>query len=300
MGGQTTQQTQQIQQTQPYAPAAGAMQGILANVGMVSPQLSGVEQNALGNLDTLGAAGNQFAPQIGGVANTLLSGGGANNFAPMASDAYAQLRSDLNPYASGQYLNPYSTPGFGAALSTLNSDITNQINSQFAAAGRDMSGMNTQTLARGLSQGEGQLIANQYNQNVQNQLGAANALYGAGNSTTGLLAGLNQTALGNQQAGISAADAANQAQQYGPLLQLQAEAQRRGIPLQTMAAQMGITLPAAQAFSQQNGQSTTAQSVPLSQQLVGGAIGSLGLLGGLGAFGQNGFLNFSRQPTRTT
>ena len=42
----------------------------------------------------------------------------------------------------------------------------------FAGAGRDLSGLNTQTLARGLSQGEGQLVANQYNANVANQLGA--------------------------------------------------------------------------------------------------------------------------------
>ncbi len=40
-------------------------------------------------------------------------------------------------------------PGFGDAMKTLNSDISNQVNGQFAAAGRDLSGMNTQTLARG-------------------------------------------------------------------------------------------------------------------------------------------------------
>ena len=45
--------------------------------------------------------------------------------------------------------------------------------------------MNTQTLARGLSQGEGQLIANQYNQNVQNQLGAMGSSYDANNTTGG-------------------------------------------------------------------------------------------------------------------
>ena len=176
----------------------------------------------------------------------------------------------------------------------MNSDITNQVNSQFAGAGRDMSGMNTQTLARGLAQGEGQLIANQYNQNVGNQLGAMGALYGAGNTTGGLLSGLNQQGLANQQAGIGATDAATQAQQYGPMLQLQTEAARRGIPLQALAQQMGIALPAASAFGTQTGNTTgqTTTQLPLAQQLVGGGIGLAGLLGGTGAFGKNGWLNF--------
>ena len=189
----------------------------------------------------------------------------------------------LNPYLQSSFLDPRNTPGFSDALNAVNSDITNQVNGQFAAAGRDMSGMNSQALARGLSQGEGQLVANQYNQNVQNQLGAANSLYGAGNATGGLLSGFRQQAMANQQAGIGAADQANQAQQYGPLLQLQAEATRRGIPLQTLAAQ-STRCRRAQAFGTTigNTQGTTTTSVPPLQQIIGGAVGGLGLLGGLG------------------
>jgi hypothetical protein len=208
----------------------------------------------------------------------------------MLNNAYAQYQKQLNPYLQSSFLDPRNTPGFGDALGALNSDITGQINGMFAGAGRDLSGMNTQALARGLSQGEGQLIANQYNQNVGNQLGAAGSLYGAGNTTGGLLTGLNQQGLANQQAGIGASQQATQAQQYGPMLQLQAEAQRRGIPLQTLAAQMGIALPAGQAFGTQATTGQTTTSVPLTQQLVGGAIGGAGLLGGMGAFGQNGWL----------
>jgi hypothetical protein len=84
-----------------------------------------------------------------------------------------------------------------------------------------------QSLARGLGQGEGGLIQSQYNQNVANQLGAANSLYGAGNSTAGLLSNLDQTRLANMQAGINAADAANNAQMWGPQQMLQVEAAPR-------------------------------------------------------------------------
>jgi hypothetical protein len=60
------------------------------------------------------------------------------------------------------------------------------------------------------------------------------------------------------QAGIGAADAALKAQTWGPMQMLQVEAQRRGIPLQTLAAQYGMVLPAAQAFGTQSASGTSA------------------------------------------
>jgi hypothetical protein len=60
-------------------------------------------------------------------------------------------------------------------------------------------------LARGLAQGEGGLIANQYNADAARALGAAGTLYNAGNTTAGTLSGLNQTALGNELQGAGLA-----------------------------------------------------------------------------------------------
>jgi len=295
MGGQTQQNQQQqtVQQTAPWAPAAGTISSLLSQLNGISPNLTATETGALNQLSALGAAENPYASGAGNVASTLLAGGGPDRTG-LVNDAYAQYQAQLNPYLQASFLDPRNTPGFSDALNAVNSDIANQINGQFAAAGRDLSGMNTQALARGLSQGEGQLIANQYNQNVANQLGAASSLFSASGSTAGLLSGLDQTRLTNMQAGIPAAQQALQAQQYGPLLELQAEAQRRGIPLQTLAAQMGIALPAGQAFGSTAGNQTgtLTTSVPLAQQIVGGIIGGGGLLGGIGAFGKNGWLNF--------
>ena len=90
---------------------------------------------------------------------------------------------------------------------------------------------------------------NEYNLSVAGQLGALNSLYGAGDTTAGLLSTLDQARLGNMKAGIGAADAAITAQIWGPTQMLAVEAQRRGIPLQTLAAQYGMVLPAAQAFA---------------------------------------------------
>jgi hypothetical protein len=102
-GGQNQNQTSV---TTPWAPAAGQVQGVLGQLGTVSTSLTPVEQQALGQLTSLGQQGNQFAPAIGTVANTLLYGGGANNQAglisnpelmsagclPRAQSVYAQLK----------------------------------------------------------------------------------------------------------------------------------------------------------------------------------------------------------------
>jgi hypothetical protein len=61
-------------------------------------------------------------------------------------------------------------------LQGVGNSITNQINGQFAAAGRVLSPANTTALSYGLEQGEAPIIANQYNQNVAAQQGAAGQL----------------------------------------------------------------------------------------------------------------------------
>ena len=123
-------------------------------------------------------------------------------------------------------------------LDTLTGDITNKTNAYYAGAGRDLSGANAQNLTRGLASGLAPALLGQYNQNIQNQLGAAGSLYGAANTTGGLLSGLSQTALANQGTGVDAATAALAARDspYNQLLAIQSAAQ--GIPLR----QPGATL----------------------------------------------------------
>ena len=67
-------------------------------------------------------------------------------------------------------------------------------------------------------------------------MAAAGSLYGAANTTGGLLSGLNQTALANQGTGVDAATAALAARDspYNQLLAIQAAQQ--GIPLQNLGA----------------------------------------------------------------
>src|SRR6516164_2845769 len=232
--------------TNPWAPAQPFLSGILAQLQgqLASASLTPQESAALSGLSGGSNYIGQFLPQATDLANTLFAGGDAQAQAPMVSGAYQQYRAELNPYLQTSFLDPRSTPGLSDALAAANADITNQVNGMFAGAGRDLSGLNTQALARGLSQGEGQLIANQYNANAANQLGAMGSLYGAGNTTAGLLSSLNQQALANRQAGLGVASTGQSFANMPYEQQLAAAAQARGIPLQTLQtlAQLGVPI----------------------------------------------------------
>ena len=112
----------------------------------------------------------------------------------------------------------------------------------------------------------------------------------AGNTTASGLTGLSQTQLNNPLQGASLAG------QVPGLLTAPAQAQlaaantAHGLPLQNLAQYQSLLTPLAQLGSQTLGmsQGTTTQSVPLSQQIAGGAIGGLGLLGSLGGLPTGG------------
>ena len=269
MGGTSKQETTQSSTTAPWTDAQPALQGILSQLqgNLSNTGLTGTENAAYGNKVTNASnysAG--YAPQIGNFANELLSGGGATNQAGNVNANYQRYVDQTNPLASNTNYNPYDTPGFKDALNTTISDITNSTNGQFAAAGRDFSGMNSQTLGRGILQGVAPTIAAQYNQNVQNQQGAAGNLYNAGNTNAGIQSGLQQQALANKAQGVGVAGAGLDAANAGPNAALEAEAARRGVPVQALGLLAQIGVPIAGLGSQSTGQSnTTKQASPLEQ-----------------------------------
>lgn len=268
--------------TNPWDQSVPLMGGILKLLGDQGANYN-TTPTQTGAINTIeGNAGNfNFTPQIANGVSTLLSGGNAMSYSPMVNDAYRTFVNQTNPLASNTNYNPYSTPGFSDAVSTLTSDITNNANSQFAAAGRDGSPANSQAVARGIAQGIAPVIASQYNQNVANQQGAAGNLYSAGNTTANTLTGYNQQGNNNTLAGISAIPGAVTAANSGPNSILEAEAQRYGIPVNNlgMLAQIGVpiaqlgrsTTSTGSTSSNSTGNSTTnQQNTPsLLQQIQG-------------------------------
>lgn len=275
MGGKS--ETTQQSTTEPWKPAQPALNGILGQLQGLIPNsgLTSGMQSAIGQLETNAQGGNPFTGQITDAVNGLLSGGNANATAPAVQSAFDTFKAQTNPLASNTNYDPMQTPGLADSLKTMMGDIGTSINGQFAAAGRDLSGMNTQTLARGITQGLAPVLTGQYNQNVQNQQGAARGLYDAGNTTSGLLSGMNQQGLANQVQGIASSGDALTAQNYGPATRLQLEQLKQGIPMQNLGLLTQIGVPIAGLGTQSQGTSSTTQPWSQTFAQVAGGLGSL-------------------------
>ena len=277
--------------TNPWAPTIPGLQGIISKLTGMSTDVTPGQTTALGNLTgALSGVGN-FGGQAGGLANKLF---GSNNDANkgILSGAYAGMKDTLSPYMSSSFLNPMSTPGFSDAYSAMKSDITNSVNGQFAAAGRDMSPANSKALSEGMSRGLGGLIQNQYNQNVGAQQGAANSLFGAGANTASGLTGLDQTAVSNWLSGMGVAGQIPGLTAAPGMAQLGAETQAGQLPFQNLSWLTSGLLPISALGSQGTSHTqgtVTKETDPLSN-IIGGVSGAAGLIGGTGGFGPAGWL----------
>lgn len=279
MGGTSTSSQTQSSSTTPWSTAAPALSGILGGINALTPSagLNATEQGAIAQLVGNAQAGNPYAGAIGAGASSLLGGGGATANNGAIAQNLASYRGLLAPYASGAMIG--DNAALQGQLDTAASDATNQINSAFAAAGRDLSPGNSQALARGITQAQAPIIASQYNQDVANQLAAANALYGAGNSTYGLINDSQAAANTNIQNGANLANTALTAQNYAPNALLNAEQQAFSIPASNYATLLGAVSPVAQSFGTTNGSSTGSQTESAAQQFGQLASGFGSLLG---------------------
>lgn len=281
MGGQSTSTQTQQSQTAPWAAAQPMLQTILGQIGtgLNNTSLTSSETTALDTLRSSAAQGNPYAGQIAGYATSLLDGGGATAQAGNVRDNLAAYRGWLTPYANGGMVG--ANPALTAQLAQIQSDVGNSVNSQFAAAGRDFSGANQMAYGRGVAAAEAPVIAAQYNQDVANRIAAANALYNAGNTTANTLTQMQQGDLANRGQGVTAAQSALDARNYGANATLAEEAQRRGIPVQALSLLAQIGVPIAQLGQTSSGTTTGTQEKSGVDQFatLAGGIGSL-----LGAF----------------
>lgn len=280
MGGTSTSEQKQETKSEPWAPAQGALTGILGQLqtNLGNTGLTGAETGALNSIQANAGNMNQWAPQIAGFAQNMLNGGGALDQAGGVSRGYQDYYNQTNPLASNTNYDPYSTPGMKDMLSTLTGDITQGVNGQFAAAGRDFSGMNSQALGRGLTQGLAPALLGQYNANRDAQQGAAGNLFNAGNTKAGILSGMQNQFNQNQGTGIGAAGAANEASNAGANATLEAEARRRGIPVQALGLLAQIGIPIAGLGGQTSGTSNTTNQMSGADQFgkIAGGVGNIG------------------------
>jgi hypothetical protein len=257
--GTSSQQQSQSSQTAPWAPAQPALQSILGGIQGQIPNYNTnpTEQAALGQLTSNAQGINNFAPQAQGLTSQYLGGDPTGLLNP----ALQQYQQQVNPIANAS-LDPTQTPGIQNALNTINTDVSNQVNGQFAGAGRSLSGLNQQTLARGISQGDSAALLGQYNQNVANTQNAAGGLLGASGNVASALTG-------NQAQGLNFAGLLPQLAQQGPASILQAQQAGTNLPLNNLGSLENLTVPIAGLGGQSSGQAYgTATASPL-QQIVG-------------------------------
>ena len=297
--GQTTQNTQSQSQTGPWSPAVPSLQNYfnpgtgsdagLSSIGFDQSKVNDISNalatpgsflynNANQGVNNLAALNGGFADQLGTTAarlgNQYVNGGNGGG----QGDPFGILggvQNTMTPYAQGDYLDPRKAPFMQQTLQTIQNDVQNSVNSQFAGAGRSLSGLNEQAVARGLSQGEAQPLLNQYNQNVANQFNANNVLQQ-----------LSQQRGANQQQGMQYGQMAPALATAVPQAQSDWNVAFRSAPMQLQGAAENLLLPIAglggTASGTQNTQSTFQGSntaSPLSQIQQG--IGVLGGLGGL-------------------
>lgn len=295
MGGKSTSSSTQTQNstTAPWTPAQPLLQGILGQVtgGLANTGVTGAESGALDTTEANAGKLSQYSPMIADTLKSYLTGGGAMDQAPAVQSTYDAYRAALTPYANGSMIGANSA--LRPQLDTISNDVTNNVNGMFAGAGRDMSSLNQQALARGIAQGEAPVIANQYNTDVGRAIDAASALYGAGNTTSGLLGNLQQRMLQNQGQGIGMIPTALASDNAGANAILASEAQRRGIPVQALGLLANIGVPIAGLGRQTSGSSTgqTENQMSGAQQFstIASGLGSLTkAIPGIGSLADSG------------
>ena len=282
MGGEAKTTQTQTSQTAPYAAAKPSLDLLLNNLGnrAGSADLTGRETGALDTLQANANRGNPFAGDISGVARGLLSGGGAQANDAGFRGVLDDFSGRMTPFADGSMVG--KNEALQGQLDTISNDVQSRVNGMFAGAGRDLSGMNQKVLARGIAEGTAPVIASQFNQDVANQMGASKSLFDAGNTSFGLLNSNQQQANANAVAGIDVGSKALDAGNYGPMQTLAIEAQRRGIPIDTLNALLGTVSPVAQAFGTTTGTGESVQKSNPMQMLVGGLLGGGTLLSKFG------------------
>jgi hypothetical protein len=265
--GSQNSTTKTKSKTEPWEPTQQPLKTAIAQATsqLDNTALTANESGALDSITARAQQGNPYAGQIGALTDDLFKGG--IDRTGLAQGAYNDYKAQSQPYLDPNYLDPYKNPAFQQYQTQLEDRAANRVNGMFAGAGRDFSGANMSELGRGITEATAPLYFDQYNRNVATQTGLMGNLYNAGNSTTGLLSGLDQTALGNRGAGVSAADASLAAQNYGDKATLEAEAMRRGIPMQNLQNVSGLLVPIAGLGQQSSGTNTMqgTYTQPLSQ-----------------------------------
>lgn len=280
-GDQTKTEQQQSTQTNPWEPTQPLLKNLVSDYSAIDPSVTAGQTAALQNLQNSASAIPNFGATGAGAVNNLFNSSTTPQVG-MLKDAFAGLNTNLGATASGANLDPYSTPGFGDALKTLTSDITNSVKGVYNGSGRDPAGAGSfaGSLGRGLMQGEAPVVQAEADRLRGEQQGAAGTLYNAGNTTAGQITGQNQVPLTNAVTGLNSAGMLSNLFTNPAATQLAAANTAYGQPLSNLGALQAPVAQIAGLGGSSSGQSTgTTTQVPSTMSnIMGGISGGIGML----------------------
>jgi hypothetical protein len=279
MGDKTPATTTTTGSSQPWSEATPLLQSLLGKYGAQSTDVTGAQSAAANNLVSSAGA----IPNFGNTAASGVSQLFNSSTAPqvgMLQSGYEDLNKNIGGTASGAELDPYSTPGFGDALKTTMSDITNQVKGVYAGSGRDPSGAGSfaGSLGRGLTQGVAPIVQAQYNTNKTNQLNAANTLYGASGTTAGNITNQNQVPLQNILSGLQGAGMIPGLYTAPAASQLAAANTQQSQPYANLQQLLSPALGLGALGTQTTGTSTSTPANNPLMNILGGVTAGAGLL----------------------
>jgi hypothetical protein len=224
------------------------------NLG-TSPGATSAQVAAADQLKANAAAGNPFQADMDKLATDLF---GAESYAPEVGAAYDDYSRRLTPTADGANLDIGNNAYIQNLLKSIGDDIQWRTNSQFAGAGRDMSGINQQAVARGITTATAPILLDQYNKEVGRTDAAARDLYSGATTAATTKSNLDTATANIRGAGVDAAKAAVEARDAGPNAILNLEEQLKQMPYQELAWLAELLYPAA-GLGQQSTESGTSK-----------------------------------------
>lgn len=257
MGSQKTKQ-QQTTQTDPWKPAIGPIKELIGSL----PDPTGVtdrQADAFGDLRAIAARGDPNALAEARNARTALNFN-LKSTAPIAQQGYADYTRRMSDVADGKNQDIGNDPYLQQLLTQVGDEAANRNRAAFAAAGRDGSGYDMQTTARGVTQAQLPILVDQLNRERARTDTAAGNLYGAANTTAQNVLDLNKTAAetttGIRERGVGLNKAALEAKAFGPTQILNLEEQLKTLPLEEASKIAEILFNAGKLGQQSEGQSS--------------------------------------------
>lgn len=271
----TNSSQQQSSVTNPWAAAEPMLQSLISKYSGLDTGVTDPQKSALDNLLASTSGLPNFGTQGTEAVNTAFDQTSTQPQIGMLKDAFSGLQSNIGKTATGQNLDPYSTPGFGDALKTLTSDITNNVKGVYNASGRDPSGAGSfaQSLGRGLMQGEAPVVQAEADRLRGEQQGAAGTLFNAGTSTANAITGQQGAGIQNSSGAFSLANLLPQLFTSPATAQLNAANTAYATPYGNLGAMLAPASQFAGMGGSSSGTSSGTSTTEKQQSALSNALG---------------------------